>query len=357
MTKLPVARAARPLLAPCAALALTAGFAQADEIRVLNWQGYGTDEAWALDAFAAKTGHTVVHEYFNSEQEMLTKLRTNPGAYDVVLINTAYTGQAAREGLIQKLDYADFPHASGIPDAMKETAALYEGGALYGIPWVWGVTSIAYNTEVLPEAPQSIELLWSPDFAGRVGWRDDAVESVQMAAISLGQDINNPTNWEAIEAKLKALKPQIRTFWSSENEWNQYFSSGEFDISVYWSGSAARSANNFGLPVGFAIPKEGAIGWLDGLSLAADAPHPEAAKAFIDYMIDPEFYVKWDTDVGAPVSANAEAVAALPDKAFNKVLASDEGVAARLKFLGPIDDDVREHMLQVWQATKTEFQN
>ncbi|WP_118134398.1 PotD/PotF family extracellular solute-binding protein [Oceanicella sp. SM1341] len=357
MTKLPAARTARSLLATAATLALTAGFAQADEIRVLNWQGYGTDEDWALEAFAEATGHTVVHDYFNSEQEMLTKLRTNPGAYDVVLINTAYTGQAAAEGLIEPVSYDDFPHADGISDAMKETAALYHDGQLYGIPWVWGVTSIAYNTEVVSEAPQSIELLWSPEFEGRVGWRDDAVESVQMAAISLGQDINNPTDFDAIAAKLKALKPQIRTFWSSENEWNQYFSSGEFDISVYWSGSAARSANNFGLPVGFAIPKEGAIGWLDELSVVKDAPHPEAAKAFIDYMIDPEFYVKWDTEVGAPVSANADAVAALPDKAFNKVMASDEGVAARLKFLGPIEDDVRQKMLEVWQATKTEFQN
>ena len=76
-------------------LALAAGQAHADEIRVLNWQGYGTDEPWSLELFKEKTGLDVVHDYFNSEQEMLTKLRTNPGAYDVVLINSAYTRQAA----------------------------------------------------------------------------------------------------------------------------------------------------------------------------------------------------------------------------------------------------------------------
>ncbi|MEL6962973.1 MAG: spermidine/putrescine ABC transporter substrate-binding protein, partial [Pseudomonadota bacterium] len=52
-------------------LALTATGAQADEIRVLNWQGYGTDLDWAIAAFTEETGHTVVHEYFTSEQEML----------------------------------------------------------------------------------------------------------------------------------------------------------------------------------------------------------------------------------------------------------------------------------------------
>jgi spermidine/putrescine transport system substrate-binding protein len=60
---------------------------------VLNWKGYGTDEAFALKAFADATGIAVEHDYFNAEAEMLTKLRTNPGAYDVVLINSARTSK------------------------------------------------------------------------------------------------------------------------------------------------------------------------------------------------------------------------------------------------------------------------
>ena len=62
----------------------------AGELRVLNWQGYGTDEEWAVKIFEERTGFKVVHDNFNSEQEMLTRLRTSPGAYDVVLINSAY---------------------------------------------------------------------------------------------------------------------------------------------------------------------------------------------------------------------------------------------------------------------------
>src|SRR5690349_3710917 len=46
------------------------------KITVLNWQGYGTDEAWAVEAFKKATGIEVVHDYFNSEPEMITKLRT-----------------------------------------------------------------------------------------------------------------------------------------------------------------------------------------------------------------------------------------------------------------------------------------
>src|SRR5438552_15167640 len=89
---------------PALAIAVLAGLsatigagspAAADgELHVLNWQGYGTDEPWALKMFEERTGLKVVHDYFNSEQEMLTKLRTSPGTYDDVLINNTVTEQA-----------------------------------------------------------------------------------------------------------------------------------------------------------------------------------------------------------------------------------------------------------------------
>ena len=99
-----------PVLALLGSAAALSGFRPATaaegEIKVLNWQGYGTDEKWALEMFEKKTGIKVVHDYFNSEQEMLTKLRTSPGTYDVVLMNNIYVMEAANEGLIQPIDTA-----------------------------------------------------------------------------------------------------------------------------------------------------------------------------------------------------------------------------------------------------------
>ena len=84
---------------------------------------------------------------------------------------------------------------------------------------------------------------------------------------------------EKIKEKLKALKTQIKTFWSSEDEWNKYMAAGDYDLAVYWSGSAARSKKAMKLPVEFVVPKEGAIGWFDGLTIATNAPNPEGAAA------------------------------------------------------------------------------
>ena len=323
----------------------------AQEVRVLNWQGYGTDEDWAVEAFQAQTGFEVVHDYFNSEQEMLTKLRTSPGAYDVVLINSAFTRQAAEEGLIAPIDAAAIANFDDLSPGLRDAAEFAWQGALYGVAWTWGVTSIAYDTEEV-EPGDSSEILWNAAHAGNVALRDDSVENVYLAALATGQDMNAPDDLDAIRERLRALKPQLRTFWSSEDEWNKEFAADSFDVAVYWSGSASRSAKTYGLPVGYLIPREGAIAWLDGLSLAADAPNPEGALAFIDFMVSPEHYVRWDTETGAPASANAAAMGQLPEDAFNRQVLGDPQATANLQFMAPLSDETRQAFLDIWEETK-----
>ncbi len=324
--------------------------ASADEIRVLNWQGYGTDLDWALADFTAATGHTVVHEYFTSEQEMLTKMRTNPGAYDVVLINAAFTPQAQSEGLIGPIDTAKIANIADVPANLTGNQDLNADGALYGVPWTWGLTSFAVNTNEFSDMPTSIEVFWDEAYAGKVSIRDDALEAVQFGAIATGQDINNIADLDAVQAKLSALMPQIRTYWGSENDWNQFMAAGDLAVATFWSGSASRSMAA-GLPVQFVVPDEGAIGWLDGLSIPASSTKQDAAHAFINWMIDPAFYVKWAAE-GAPASANAKAAAALPDDAFNKRVLGDPAVVARVQFQRPVSDENRETYLALWQALK-----
>ncbi len=342
----------KPLALAALATALALGVASAAEINVLNWKGYGTDEPWAIEAFEAATGHTVVNDYFNSEQEMLTKLRTNPGLYDVVMINAAFTGQAIDEGLIQPIDASRISNVADLTPEMAGSPLLNRDGKVFGVPWTWGLTSIAVNDKAFETTPDSIEVMWDEAHKGRVTLRDDALEAVQFGAIATGQNINDIQDLEAVKEKLSSLLPQIRAFWSSENDWNQMVASGQIDVGTYWSGSASRARTAFDLPVTFVVPKEGAVGWLDGLSIAAGSKNPDGAHAFIDWMIDPDFYVEWDTKVGAPVSANAKAVAALPEEAFNRVVMGDPVVASRIQFQEPVSDADREAYLQLWQELK-----
>jgi spermidine/putrescine transport system substrate-binding protein len=326
--------------------------ARADEVHVLNWKGYGADEPWAIEAFEKATGHKVVNDFFNSEQEMLTKLRTNPGTYDVVMINAAFNDQAMAENLIQPIDISKIPNAADITPEKADSPMLKREGKVYGVPWVWGLTAIAINEKAFPTPPTSISVMWDEAHKGRVVIRDDAVEAIQFGAIATGQNINDIKDLDAVKAKLASLMPQIRTFWSSENDWNQMVASNQIDIGTYWSGSADRAKTQFKLPVSLVVPQEGAVGWLDAFSIPAGSKNVAGAEAFINYMIDPGFYVEWNTKVGAPVSANTKAVAALPEDTFNRKVMGDPEVAKRIQFQAPVTNEQREKYLALWQELK-----
>ncbi len=321
----------------------------AGKITVLNWQGYGTDEAWAVKAFTEKTGIEVVHDYFSSEPEMLTKLRTNPGAYDVVLINSARTQQAAVEGLILPIDFSTIPNAAGLSPELKEHPNLMSEGKPYGTAWVWGITSLAVTEGAAK--PDSYAALADPAHKGRLALFDDAVTNVAIGALLSGQDINNPTDLAVVTEKLKGFKDNVKLLWSSEDQWNKAFAAKEFDLSIYWSGAAVRSKRNAKLPVEFVVPKEGGIGWLDNLTVPASSTNPEGGLAFINYMIDPEFYVEWATKVGAPASANGAAMEKLPADDLNRLVHKPEYLKT-MSFQSALPDDRREAFNNLWQEVK-----
>jgi len=327
----------------------------AGSLQVLNWQGYGTDEAWALAHFEKATGIKVVHDYFNSEPEMITKLRTNPGAYDVVLTNCAWNGVASDEGLVEPIDTAAIKYYGDLDPLFRDSPLLVKEGKTYGLAWVWGMTAIAYSTDVFKQAPDTIEALWDARNEKRVALRDDGIEAVSFAAIATGQDMNHPKDLEKIKAKLLSLKPNIAALWSSEDEWNKLFSAKTFDLSAYWSGSAARSKTNYHLPVGYTVPKEGAIGWFDGLAIAAHAPNRAAAHQFINYMVDPDFYYEWATKVGAPASANNKANAKLPADDMGRQIHSNGSFKKRLQYMAPLSDAERQAYADLWTEVKTEY--
>ena len=325
----------------------------AETITVLNWQGYGTDEVWALKLFTQKTGIEVKHDYFNSEEEMLTKLRTNRGVYDVVLVNSARTTQAAGEGLLAPIDLGKLPNAATLSPALRDSPNFRLDGATYGVAWLWGINSLAVRDGTKGN-PDTLTALANPAFANRVALFDDAVTAVGVGALLSGQDINNPADMKAVAQKLRAMKPDVKLLWSSEDQWNKSFAAGEFDISIYWSGAVARSRNIHKLPVSFVIPPEGAIGWLDGLSLPKGSAKETAALAFINYMIDPQFYYKWATEFGAPASANQAAMQSLPADNLNRTIHKPEYLT-KLNFMGPLPEARRQAFLDLWEETKAYY--
>lgn len=331
--------------------------AQVDQITVLNWQGYGSDEAWAVEQFEEEYGVTVVHDYFNSLDEMLTKLRTSPGTYDVVQMNIAYVPPAVEDGLIQPLEVDEIEGWDNLTADFQNLEEINIDGETYAVPWAWGATGLVYNTEAYPEGIDSLNALWDEEYAGQVGVGDYYEDNVIFAALADGlDDAANPDDVEAVRARLADLAPNVNAYWTSEDEFNRLFSSGEITVGTYWSGSASRAQTTFDLPMAFVVPEEGAIGWVDTWTIPTDAPGAELADEWIEFMTSPEFYLRWDSEVGAPIPANTATFEQLPADSFNKQVFGDPPDTSNLAFMTFIEEEKREQLLEMWEEAKTNAQ-
>lgn len=330
--------------------------AQTTELHVLNWQGYGSDEPWAVEQFEEEYGVTVVHDYFTSLDEMLTKLITSPGVYDVVQMNISYIQPALADELIQPIDVEQITAWEDIAEGFRSLPELSQGtDEIYAIPWTYGATSLVYNTEVFPEGLDSFDVLWNPEYAGQIGMIDDYESASIITALREGLDTPAlPTEDEipALQDSLIELVPNVRTYWQSEDEFNRLFESGEITLGVYWSGSTARARNAIDLPMEFVIPEEGAIGWVDTWAIPTGTDNPELAVEWINFMNDPEFFLEWDRVAGAPVPANTATLEQQPEDSYNRQLFNDPEVLDRLAFQTYIPTDVREDLLLMWQEVK-----
>jgi len=327
------------------------------ELHILNWQGYGSDEAWAVKQFEDAHGVKIVHDYFTSLDEMLTKLRTSPGTYDAVQINIAYLKPALDDKLIQSIDQSKITVWDSLAPSLRDLPELRQGTKdLYAVPWTWGATGLVYNTKDFPNGFDSIEVLWDPKYAGQIGMSDSYEDAFLFAALRAGikQPYQNltPENLATIRKNLAALTPNVKAYWQSEDEFNRLFASSEIKIGVYWSGSASRAANVSKLPIKFVVPKEGAEGWVDSWTIAANAPNAAMATEWINFMSSPEFFLEWDKVAGAPVPANSKTFDQLPKESFTRVVFGDAQNVSRLVFASFLPEKTRNDLLQVWQEAK-----
>lgn len=324
-------------------------------LHVLNWQGYGSDESWAIEQFEQKYGVKVEHDYFTSEEEMLTKIRTSPGVYDVVLPNIAYLKIAMDEGILEPIDTSKLESWDTLIERFKTLETIRQGENVYGAPWTWGATAMVYNPEDFPDGVDSMNVFWDPQYAGKIGWWDSYEDSTVLVSIALGDKTPyQPDDLEAVKTKMLELLPNVRTLWTSEDEFDRMWANGDINLAIFWSGSAARAKNAMGLPMEFVIPKEGGIGWIDTWAIVKDAPNAAAAYKFIDYMLSPEFFVKWDTEVGSPAPTTQATLDQLPEGAFNRDVMGNPDVVNRLLWMETVPEDARTEWNQMWEEVKSQ---
>jgi putrescine transport system substrate-binding protein len=287
-----------------AALALPAS-AQDKVVNVYNWSDY-VDET-VLEEFTKETGIKVVYDVYDSNEIVESKLLPGGSGYDIVVPTDSTMARLLKAGAIGKLDKSKLPNLTHMWPAITERLAAYDPGNEYAVDYMWGTSGLGYNTamiaERIPNAPTDTwSLLFDPQYAEKlqdcgIHILDSPEDVFQSALAYLGKkpDSKDPADIQAAGDLLKKIRPFVQKFHSSE--YINALANGDICLALGYSGDIfqardrALEADN-GVDIGYIIPKEGALMWFDTFVIPSDAPHPDEAHAFINYMLKPEVAAK-----------------------------------------------------------------
>jgi len=292
----------RKLLPVAAALAIAATTATAEEVHIYNWSDY-IDES-LLTKFEQETGIKVVYDVFDSNEVLETKLLAGGSGYDVVVPSDTFLQRQIAAGVFQPLDYSKLPNAKYIWDVIRQRTEQFDPGGKHAVNYMWGTTGIGVNInkvkEVLGEnAPvDSLSLIFDPENMKKlascgVQFIDSPTELIPAALAYLGEDPDSHDMKVLAKAEpvLSAIRPYVQKFHSSE--YINALANGDICVAFGWSGDVlmardrADEAGN-GVEIEYHPPKEGALMWFDMMAIPADAPNPDAAHKFINFMLDPQ---------------------------------------------------------------------
>ncbi len=318
------------LLAACSkpAEAPKASAAAAEEEKVLNvynWSDY--IEASVIEGFTKETGIKVQYDVFDSNEMLETKLLAGNTGYDIVVPSASFLNRQLQAGVHQKLDKSLLPNLKNIDPSIAQRIEAFDKGNEHSVNYMWGTSGVGYNVKKIAErmkdAPvDSFAMFYDPKVVSKfadcgVTILDAPSEVIGTVLIYLGKDANSekPEDLAAAEAVLKAVRPYIKNFHSSN--YIEQLANGEICLALGWSGDVLQAATRAeeaknDVEISYRIPKEGAVMFFDQLAIPKDAKHPKNAHLFIDYLLRPEVAAKNSSYISY---ANANAAStALIDK-------------------------------------------
>ncbi len=359
------------LVAAFAALAVALP-ARAEEEKVLNvynWSDYLAPDT--LEKFTAETGIKVNYDVYDDNTVLEAKLMTGRSGYDVVFPSASpYFANQIEAGVYLPLDRAKIPNAASLSPTTLKTLEQADPGNRYGVPYMIAATGFGFNQakirELAPGAPtDSWALLFDPQWSGKlracgVTLLDTATEVFPAALLYLGKDplSQSQDDLKAAAAAVEKIRPTLRYIHSSS--YINDLANGDVCLSHGYVGdlvqarARARDAKA-GTDIAIVIPKEGALVNIDVMAIPKDAPHPDNAHKFINFLLQPEIIAAITNATGY---ANAVPAAdALVDPALKSdpVIYPAADVQAKLVMVPPAPPAFERARTRAWTRVKTTY--
>lgn len=255
------------------------------ELNIFVWTEYIPPEM--MECFELVYGIKVNRDEYSSNEEMYAKVSAGGSNYDLVQPTDYIIALMARQNLLQELDHAKLPVLKNFDPNYLDFE--FDPGNKYSIPYQAGTDAIVVNTDAVKDVPASFSDLWKPEYAGKMVFLDDSRATIGMTLLTLGYDVNttDPAQLEEAKNKLKELIPNIKLFDSDSPK--TALIAGDVDLGMTWTGEALL-AQRENPAIQYIYPTEGAILWQDNWAMLKDAPHADAAYAWLNYTMQGDIF-------------------------------------------------------------------
>ncbi|WP_240046498.1 extracellular solute-binding protein [Paracraurococcus ruber] len=272
-------------------------------LNVYNWTDY--IDPYVVQRFQQQTGIRVRYDVYDSLETLEGKLSAGRSGYDLIVPTSEPTfARLVKAGALRPLDLARIPNWKNLDPRLMARVAQVDPGNRHGAIYLWGTVGLGVRLDrvraLWPDAPlDGLDLLLKPENAQRLARcglavMDSATDVLPSVLKWLGRDPDSadPTDARAAEQALLAIRPHLRAIPGS-GALLDMLATGEVCAALTYSGDVIQAAARAreagrGVEIGYVAPKTGAHLWFDMLAVPADAPNPEAAMAFIDFLLQPD---------------------------------------------------------------------
>lgn len=339
-----------------ACLAPVRGVAQ-ETLVLFDWADYFPPDL--LTKFEAETGIHVVMDVYQSNEDLLAKLRTRAGNYDVVVPSDYMAKILIDEGLLQPVEATTMPNFVNVRPPFDDP--WYDPGRRYTVPNMYGTSGFVYDPAQVVGG--RLDESWGeffdppPEAVGKVVALDDPRELYQAAAYYLGIDpcTEAPAEAQKILDVLLAQKPRLAFYTSGTNPNFEdalsagiaMIADGHVAIAQGWDGGA-RLIRRAVPDLVYVIPREGASFWEDAYAIPDGAWNADNARIFLNWIMRPDNIAAVSNFSGYTNSVAGSEQLMDPDIADDQRAALAPEILARLKPSRVCSDAARDLSQKVW---------
>ena len=274
----------------CVAITLisSSSFA-AGKLNLYNWSDYTPDEL--VKKFEAETGIQVIIDTYDSNETLLAKLQAAGGStgYDLAVPSQHFVEIMIKEGLLEKVSgIKDMPNYKYVAKQFQNPS--FDPMQEYSTPYQMGSAGFAFRADSYSGDGSSMMEFFKPndEVCGKLAVFKSPEEVVNMAHLALGSNFcsEDPNEMQAVLDLMLEQKKCVKVY-SSEGI-NDRLKSGEVIMHAHWDGYSQVGKWEYMDDLTYAYPKEGVVGWFDSLVMPKGAKNVKEAKAFMNFLMNPE---------------------------------------------------------------------